>query len=82
MPPESIVLWRVARASAPIIAPPARGTSGSKLAAVASDDGNAVLGMKLLRTPIDASVCVWSGMPRRGTPGTKPAEPLTRCVTI
>ena len=59
----------------------ARRPPGSKLAAVASDEGRAVLGMKLLRTPIDASVWVWSGMPRRGTPGTKPAEPLTRCET-
>ena len=47
-----------ARASAPIIAPPARGTSGSKLAAVASEDGKAVLGIRLLRTPIEASVWV------------------------
>ncbi len=76
-----MVLWPVARASPPIIAPPARTTAGSKLAAVASDDGSAVLGKKLLRTPIDASVWVWSGMPRRGTPGTKPAEPLTWCET-
>ena len=69
-PPARNVLKPEARASSAIMRPPASETAGSKLAAVASEDGSAVRSMPPTRTPIDASVCHCGGMPRRAMPGT------------
>ena len=81
-PPASITLKRLARASAPIIAPPACRISGSKLAALARPEGSAVATSPLrcstwLATPSDASVSRTSGTPRRGMPSIWPAEGIS-----
>jgi len=78
-PPASSTLKRLARASAPIIAPPASAIAGSKVAAVASAEGKAVAVSPLrssiwLATPRLASLSYSVGMPSRGMPAIAPAD--------
>ena len=69
------------RASAPTASPCRRAKSGSQLEASARSEGIAVAvspdRMKPgFATPSSASVSCRGGMPSRGMPGTKPAEPI------
>ena len=71
----------VARASAPTASPSLRATAASKADAIERFDGIAVAVSPRqtspgFATPSSASVPCNGGMAGRGTPGTKPAEPI------